>query len=183
MLKNGDICPICGEGKVSEQSIKGEFEYKGKKLSIPEYHVFVCEHCKEQIVAPKTLRATEKILTDFRRKIDGLLTSDEIKAIRKKLGKTQMEMATWLGVGKKNFARYETGKVTQGKTMDKLLRILNEYPNILYKVNAIKKQPRNDYHYEIIGKPFIYPKWGQVSLRYIKNKGEVEFNGGYANAA
>lgn len=181
MIKNGDICPICGEGKVDEQVITGEFEYKGKKHLIPDYHIFACECCKEQIVAPKTLRETEKELTNFRRKIDGLLTSNEIKMIRKKLGKTQTEMAALLGVGEKNFARYENGQVTQSKSMDLLIRILDIDSNILNKVKAARKRATNDYHYEIIGRPSICPK--KVSLRYIENKREVEFNGEYANAA
>lgn len=184
MLKNEDICPICGEGKVSEQVITGEFEYKGKKRSMPDYHIFVCEHCKEQIVAPKTLRATEKVLTDFRRKIDGLLTSGEIKMIRKKLGKTQTEMAALLGVGKKNFARYENGQVTQSKSMDLLIRILDIDSSILNKVKAARRQITNDYSYKIIERPSIVcAAWNKKSLRYIESEGELGFNNGIANAA
>lgn len=183
MLKNGGICPICGEGKIAERIITGEFEYKGKKCPIPDYHVFVCKHCSEQIVSPETLKATEKKLTDFCRKTDGLLTSNEIKAIRKKMGKTQIEMAALLEVGKKNFARYENGQVTQSKPMDMLLRILNEDPNILHKIKATRKEPITDYQYQTIGKSSIRPNWSPVSLKCIRSEGEFEFNDGYANAA
>ena len=144
MLKNGTVCPICGHGKISEKIIVKPFGYKNKKISIPDYHIFECATCEEKIVGNETLRKTEKILTDFRRKTDGLLASDEIKAIRKKLGKTQTEMAVLLGVGEKNFARYENGQVTQSRAMDKLLRILDTDPNILFKVSA-KEEMRTDY--------------------------------------
>lgn len=134
MYKKGNKCAICGSGNVLEKTISEKFEYKGKSKVILGYHVYACDKCGEEIVDPKTIRATEKVLTDFRRGVDGLLTSDEIKAIRKKLGKTQAEMAEWLDVGEKNFARYENGKVTQGKAMDMLLRILGKFPNILNNI-------------------------------------------------
>ncbi|MBI5588366.1 MAG: type II toxin-antitoxin system MqsA family antitoxin [Deltaproteobacteria bacterium] len=168
MLKKDDLCPICGTGKISEQVISKNFKYKGHKITISDYHVFVCNVCKEAIVHPKTLKITEKILTDYRRKIDGLLTSDEIKSIRLKLGKTQAELATLLDVGEKNFARYENGQVTQSKTMDWLLRLLNIDPHILSKIK-VKEQTDSDYIYSMVkklslsisgwnSKPFRYPE-------------------------
>lgn len=142
MLNKGDICPICGSEKISEKVITGRFKYKGHLIRIPDYHVFECDSCTEKIVSNKTLKENEKTLTDFRRKVDGLLTSDEIRAIREKLGKTQTEMANLIGVGEKNFARYENGQVTQSKTMDWLLRILDDDPHIFQK---IKKETEMDY--------------------------------------
>lgn len=134
MYKIGMKCPICGSGKLSEKTVSEKFDYKDQTKTVSDYHVYVCNKCKEEIVDPKTLRVTEKVLTDFRRGVDGLLTSDEIKAIRKKLGKTQSEMAEWLGVGEKNFARYENGQVTQSKPMDLLLRIIGKFPTILNSI-------------------------------------------------
>ncbi len=136
MYKTGDSCPVCGEGKLSDKVTVERFEYKGQKLLVPDYLVYECGVCSEEFVARKTLNKTEKILTDFRREVDGLLTSEEIKAIRTKLGKTQTAMATLLGVGEKNFARYENGRVTQSKSMDLLLRMIDEAPYILGRLTA-----------------------------------------------
>ena len=62
---------------------------------------------------------------------EGYLSDEDIKRIRKKLGLTQKEMAEKLGVGLKNFARYENLSVRQSKAMDNLLRILDEYPETI----------------------------------------------------
>jgi putative zinc finger/helix-turn-helix YgiT family protein len=62
---------------------------------------------------------------------EGYLTDEDIKRIRGKLGLTQKAMAEKLGVGLKTFARYENLSVRQGKAMDNLLRILDEYPESL----------------------------------------------------
>lgn len=61
---------------------------------------------------------------------DGYLTDIDIRRIRQKLGFTQIEMAEKLGVGEKNFARYENLSVRQSKAMDNLLRILDVYPEV-----------------------------------------------------
>ena len=69
----------------------------------------------------------------------GFLTDEEIKEIRKKLGLTQKQMAETLGVGEKNFARYENLSVRQSRAMDNLLRILDAYPEAI-KVIEVNKQ-------------------------------------------
>lgn len=161
MLKKDAVCPICGHGKISERIIVKPFGYKNKKISIQGYHIFECDMCSEKLVSNETLKRTEKILTDFRRKVDGFLTSDEIKRIREKFDKTQTEMAIFLGVGEKNFARYENGQVTQSKTMDTLLRILDTDPNILSKVSA-KKEMQTDYE-ELFVEPCVVSETKQVN--------------------
>lgn len=150
MYKKGDNCPVCSKGSLSEQVITEEFEYKRKKIQVPNYHVFSCDKCKEELVSPITIRETEKTLTDFRRKVDGLLTSDEIKAIRKKIGKTQIKMSSMFGYSPKTFARYENGQVTQSKSMDVLLRIININPFILEDIYSHTKT-----NYEILDKPSV----------------------------
>lgn len=125
------VCPVCGEGSVKKEVIKETFTYKGHSIEVDNYVVWRCNNCGEAIVDPETSRKVDKILVDFKRKVDGLLTSEEIKKIRKKLNLSQEEMGKILGGGKKSFARYETGKICQSKAMDNLLRILNRYPFVL----------------------------------------------------
>jgi len=150
MYKAGDKCLICIEGELSEKIIAETFNYNGNQIKIPDYQVFKCNVCGEAFVSQKTIRTTEKILTDFRRGIDGLLTSDEIKAIREKLGKTQTEMADFLEVGEKTFARYENGQVTQSRSMDYLLRMLDNAPHAFFNIKTKKKAyPK----YEVLYKP------------------------------
>lgn len=139
MYKQGQECPICGAGKLERKVIDETFEYKGHSLVIPDYVIYECPTCEESLVDKKSSRESQKILKDFFREVDGLLPSKDIKRIREKLGYTQEAMAKELGVGLKNFARYENGQVIQGRTMDHLLRILDWDPSILTK---IKQQPR-----------------------------------------
>jgi len=81
-------------------------------------YIFNPPHGWEAIVDPDTLKKTGKMLKDFQRQVDGLLTGQQIKTIRKKMGLTQEQMAEIVGGGLKSFARYESGKICQSKGMD-----------------------------------------------------------------
>lgn len=128
MCQDGQKCPICCEGVLEKNVLKETFEYKGSKTVVPDYVIFSCPVCEETIVSEETLKSTEKTIRDFHRSVDGLLTSEQIKKGRQALGFNQDAFAAVLGVGAKNFSRYENGKVTQSKSMDNLLRIVYEYP-------------------------------------------------------
>lgn len=131
-------CPICGVGSLKKEVGAEAFEYKGMTTTVPNYVTYKCDECGEAIVDKVTLKESGRILKDFQRKVDGLLTSEEIKSIRKKLNRTQEEMAEILGGGLKSFARYETGQVCQSRGMDNLLRVLDAYP---FALGVIQKKP------------------------------------------
>ena len=112
------------------------------KTIIPGRTVFTCQECEESFFDPKEQREIEKLLTDERRKIDGLLTSQEIKDIRQQFKMTQVEFARILRVGEKTFARYESGQASQGYAMDNLLRILRDFPETMRAIEASSPLPR-----------------------------------------
>lgn len=117
------------------------FNYKGMTTTVQNYITYKCDECGEAIVDNTIMKESGRILKDFKRKVDGLLTADEIRNIRKRLNLSQEEMAEILGGGLKSFARYETGQVCQSRGMDNLLRILDSYPftlNVIQK-NEVKK--------------------------------------------
>ena len=125
-------CPICGHEKMNRLEITEFFEYKGQKLEVPNYVIWECDKCKEDVVDKQTMKESSKLIKDFYRKVDGLLTASEIRSIRKfKLCKNQDELSAILGGGAKSFARYENSEVIQSEAMDNLLRILDKYPHAL----------------------------------------------------
>jgi len=144
MYSKNNKCPICGDGILNEKVLEETFEYKGQYHTIPDYVVYECPNCGESIVPKDTLKATAKEIRDFQRKVDGLLTSDEIKKVRNFLGFTQEQMGALFGGGAKSFARYENGEVTQSRAMDNLIRIVDAYPFVL---NVIpRKRGENTYY-------------------------------------
>lgn len=135
MYEQGSVCPVCGAGALAQKVVEEVFTYKGQTLTVPDYVVYECAACGEAVVDPASSKRASKLLKDFGRGVDGLLTAADIKRIRKKLGYTQEQMAEVCGGGLKGFARYESGQVMQSKGMDNLLRILDEFPHALDVIN------------------------------------------------
>ena len=98
-MKN--TCPVCGSENVKTISVIEPFEYKGQKIEINDYNILHCDDCEEEIVPSEIMKAAEKTLRDFKRKVDGLLTSVEIKKIREQYAFSQENFSEILGVGKK----------------------------------------------------------------------------------
>jgi len=139
MFKDGDKCPVCGSGTLTKKIIEEVFDYKGKTLTIKDYVVYECSVCEESIVDRKTLEDTESSLIEFRRKVDNLLSPNEILKISMLFGYTQEEFGNILGVWNKVFARYENGAITQSRAMDNQLKMLRSNPKILAVI--VKKLP------------------------------------------
>ena len=62
---NGDICPVCGIGKVIKETVTENFEYKGYSCPVNNYVIFTCSNCNESIVDEETIKRVEKIIRDF----------------------------------------------------------------------------------------------------------------------
>lgn len=88
-----------------------------------------CDYCNEIFYNPDDLDnyeiQLEKAL-EKERKSENLLTAKEIKAIRRKYNLTQLQLELLLKIGPKNVAKWETYKSNQSKTIDKLLRNMND---------------------------------------------------------
>lgn len=146
MYKNKDLCPVCGEGTLTFASKTERFEYKGHYKDIENFDIFTCDVCEEEIVPEESIKKAEKYLRDFHREVDGLLTSKQIKKIRESYGFTQDDFSELLGLGKKTFARYENCTVTQNRTTDHLLRIIDVLPEAL---DIICGQTRHTSNYNL----------------------------------
>lgn len=134
-LRDGMVCPICEAGSLKVVTKNVPFEYKGHVHVVANVRAYDCDICGESLWDDGDERDFERSLTDVRRRIDDLLTTDEIKAIRQQFGMTQVEFAKALRVGEKNFARYESGQATQGRSTDNLLRILQAFPDALQVIH------------------------------------------------
>ena len=130
-IQDGMTCPVCGQGYVYKNFKQEEFDYKGQKMTLDNYPVYICDSCEEEFVSAEDAKKFDKKLTDFHREVDGLLKPDEIRTIRESLGYNQTMFARLLKVGEKNFARYETGISPPSRYLDWLLRILEEYPEAI----------------------------------------------------
>ena len=139
MLTENQKCPVCSDGVLSKVYTPRDIVYKTAKRTFHGYEFF-CSSCGESFLTPDLEEVYEDDLVCFFRDVDGLLHPKKIREIRKSFNLTQREFALKLGVGEKNFARYENGTVTQGRSMDILLRVFQEYPEAFYRVVEKKNE-------------------------------------------
>lgn len=87
-------------------------------VEIPALTVPTCLNCKAFVLDDK---ANEDIDVAFRRHA-ALLTPEEIRAGREKLGLTQLIFARWLGIAESTLSRWENGGQIQQYCHDGKLR-------------------------------------------------------------
>lgn len=135
MMTHSKYCPLCQQGTLIRDTRPQIYKYQGYEITIEQPGDY-CDHCGEAILSGEDLRATEKQLNDFQARIDGLLTSEEIRTIRKRLKLTQKQAAEIFGGGVNAFSRYERGEIRPIKAVNYLLRILDKHPELLNELQT-----------------------------------------------
>lgn len=117
------VCPVCSAKLIREERAI-DYIYKDKKTKILQSADY-CTKCTEGFLTPEDLKASQKEIADFKRSADHLLTSDEVRAIRKKLKLSQEKASQLFGGGIRAFHKYETGENAQSRPLDILLKLMD----------------------------------------------------------
>lgn len=119
------LCNKCQSNNIALNSELEEYTYKNSRYYVEIEYSF-CSTCKREFISKSQILGNEKKIRDSKKQIDGLLSANEIKAIREKLDLSQADAANIFGGGKNAFSKYERSEVTQSVAMDKLLRLTLE---------------------------------------------------------
>jgi putative zinc finger/helix-turn-helix YgiT family protein len=119
-------CPNCGHSPLRDEAVTDRFEYRpeGEEPIVVEAQnvpVQVCPNCGERYFGPTAVRAQHAAVC----RTLGLLTPDEIQAIRERIGPTQAEFAKLTGIGEATISRWERGRILPNRAMDRYLRLLD----------------------------------------------------------
>lgn len=121
------LCVCCmEEHDVSTVQILSHSTFKGKKIS----YIATCEYCDnadEFWESEEFISKNDIAMKNAYRSANGLLTSEEICAIRAQYGISQTDLSVLLGWGGKTLTRYETHQV-QDAAHDTILRKLSADP-------------------------------------------------------
>ena len=126
-------CPFCQDGMLERTVILETYTYKHHSIEVQQPGEW-CNICGEGIMNGEDLKATEQRIRDFQAQVDGLLTSQDIRRIRKKLKLTQKQAAEVFGGGPNAFSRYEHGEATPLRSTINLLRLLDNHPEQLQEL-------------------------------------------------
>ena len=70
-MNDETLCPICGEGHVTDHMDQAETEYKWRKALVP-LHYQLCDACCSDFAGAAEMRANKDALVAFRQSIDSL---------------------------------------------------------------------------------------------------------------
>lgn len=123
------VCPICEEGVLTVREDVNESEYKGVKAAVPFVYQ-ECDACGSQQADASLSLKNKRLMMAFRKKVDGVLTGEEVRSVRERLKLKQSEAALVFGGGPTAFSKYESDDIAQSVAMDKLLRTADALPEV-----------------------------------------------------
>lgn len=125
------LCPQCERGHLKASTFEDDFLHGGNSLHIGGLECYVCDRCGADPVFADQIRRNELRIADAKRRADGMLTGEEIRCVRDRLGLSQQDAAVLFGGGTNAFSKYERGNVMQSVAMDRLLKVAAFYPFVL----------------------------------------------------
>ena len=130
-------CPVCGANKLVHDTRDMLYTYKGQQTVFPQVTGDYCGACEESILDFAETKRTMVLMLAFNKRVNLSLEDTSFTvAVRKKLNLDQREAAEIFGCGANAFFRYETGKTKPPISLVKLLRVLDQHPELLSEVRA-----------------------------------------------
>ncbi|QDM16481.1 type II toxin-antitoxin system MqsA family antitoxin [Tardiphaga sp. vice352] len=134
-MEESPTCPETGLPMVRDTRPM-TITYKGQSSTI-DMPGWYCDESDESIHTGDDLKVSDAALKALRMHTENLLSPQDVKRIRTKIGLTQREAGTLIGGGPNAFQKYEQGTVTVSKGISNFLRLLERHPE---EVEELKKQ-------------------------------------------
>jgi putative zinc finger/helix-turn-helix YgiT family protein len=125
-----EACPSCGTD-MQEKHTKLTLRINGEEIAVPRAGHLRCPNCDEVVLRLDESRDLQRRAITVYRKKYGLLSAEEIRTLRERLGLTQAELAKLLRLGSNTISRWESGRNVQTAAMDVLLRLVRDVPGSL----------------------------------------------------
>ena len=122
-----DACIECGTIMVERRSAL-RTKVNGEEIAVPAAAHLHCPKCGEKMFRYDDMKRLGQDSIAIYRKRYGLLSADDVRAIRERFDLTQLELARLLRRGENTVSRWEAGRNVQTGAMDLLLRILRDVP-------------------------------------------------------
>jgi putative zinc finger/helix-turn-helix YgiT family protein len=122
-----DACPACGT-MMKEARGRLKLPINGEEIAVPSASHLKCPRCGEIVLRFQDAKRLHEDAVEIYRRKHGLLSANEIRAIRERFELNQAELADLLRLGANTVSRWESGKNVQIAAMDTLLRMIRDLP-------------------------------------------------------
>jgi putative zinc finger/helix-turn-helix YgiT family protein len=131
-------CFQCGKGKMAREVTDVKAHIRGEEIPV-RVEATVCNKCGFHVMDGEQSAAYAIESADAFRRKHQLLTSDELKRLRRRLGMSQLAFAKYLRVGAASVKRWESGLV-QDEAMDELIRVKSDIATARANVRRLEEQ-------------------------------------------
>ena len=111
--------------------------YKGHSATI-DMPGWYCDESGESIHTGEDMVVSDQALNRLKATVEGLLTPEDVRRIRKALKLTQKEAGLIIGGGPNAFQKYESGEILVSKAITSALLLLDQNPEGLKVLRAHK---------------------------------------------
>ena len=115
------MCFCCANGHLHKNRTQVSGEVRGEPFTV-ETEAMVCDRCGFQFLTEAQSAGYTAAISDAYRRKHGLLTSEELREARKRLGFSQVQFAKYLKVGVASVKRWKAGLI-QDQVLDELIRL------------------------------------------------------------
>ena len=120
-------CLECGAEMRHERGPVTE-SYRGEAFTVDGIDRWVCDACgNDEMTAAEAEKLARGLAGEYAR-AHGLLSPDEVRALRTSLGLRQKDFERLMGVSSPTASRWETGAVQQSVMANKLMTLLRDCP-------------------------------------------------------
>ena len=123
------LCPECGKEMLLSHDPLTE-TFNGESFTCSGLEYYVCPSCDEVAMSTDMATRQARDVAHQRAERKGLLSPDEIIALRKSLGLTQKDFERVIGVSSPTVCRWERGAVQQSQVADHMMRALRYSPDL-----------------------------------------------------
>jgi putative zinc finger/helix-turn-helix YgiT family protein len=122
-----DACPRCGT-MMKEARGRLKLPINGEEIAVPSASHLKCPRCGEIVLRFQDAKRLHEDASEIYRRKHGLLSANEIRAIRERFNLNQAGLARLLRLGANTVSRWEAGRNVQTAAMDMLLRLIRDLP-------------------------------------------------------
>jgi len=122
-------CSECGS-VVEVSSAPVPFEVRGETLLVSGVEHGLCSGCGEVYLSIDSAEQLQVAAIGMSKAAKRLLSSQEIRNLRRSLSLSQAAFEDLLGIGAKSVVRWEKGTVFQSATADRLMRLIRLMPEL-----------------------------------------------------
>jgi len=133
-----EVCPVCDEGHLVPENYTMKVAYKDHTKELDGFERSSCPLCGAVVTNTVQSRNNKRIVLAYHKSVDGLLTGEQVKMLRKKYDLTQQDAAKLYGGGPVAFSKYENDEICQSEAMDTLLRLTMNSELAMFQLAALK---------------------------------------------